>query len=123
MRKAIVETVTGLVVNVIEIEPNADWTPPDGCDVLDAGDAGPGWLWDGQRLSPPEPVIPSRIYVLMRLSTFTFTDDGTKVLRPEVELVRERAQLLGLLHEKLQINPTSLPLEEIQKMLQLERGV
>ena len=114
MRKAIIATATGLVVNVIELKAGANWTPPDGCEVRSAGKCGPGWSWDGQRFLPPAPVIPSRIDVLMRSS-------GTSVAKDETTLASERAELLQLLHEKLQANPDSLTTEETRKMLQLER--
>lgn len=41
----------GIVVNVIEVDPAAvpDWA----ADWPDAGEAGPGWLWDGEAFAPP----------------------------------------------------------------------
>ena len=59
---ALIETATGLVVNVIELEPEADWQPPAGHHVQDASfqaidpvlgprtlHGGPGDVWDGTR--------------------------------------------------------------------------
>lgn len=60
MRKAIINRATGLVVNVIELEARASWTPPDGHEVRSAGKAGPGWSWNGQRFLPPVPLAPTR---------------------------------------------------------------
>lgn len=50
MRMAVVDGTT--VVNIIEAEP--DFTLP-GKTLVDAGDAGIGWTWDGSTFSPPEP--------------------------------------------------------------------
>ena len=59
MRLAQIED--GIVVNVIEVDPAAipDWA----ADWPEAGDAGPGWTWDGESFSPPpdpEPPEPDR---------------------------------------------------------------
>lgn len=49
MRLAQIEN--GVVVNVIEVDPAAvpDWA----ADWPEAGEAGPGWLWDGEGFAPP----------------------------------------------------------------------
>ena len=41
----------GIVVNVIEVDPSAipDWA----AGWPEAGEAGPGWLWDGEAFTPP----------------------------------------------------------------------
>lgn len=58
MRKALVETVTGLVINVIEIEDESTWSLPVGHTLMDPeGSVGPGYTWDGSEFVPPE-VIP-----------------------------------------------------------------
>ena len=54
MRKALVRQSDGYVVNVIEIEEGANWQPPDGCYLIDAGDSSPGDTWDGARFVKPE---------------------------------------------------------------------
>ena len=120
MRKAIVQTATGLVVNVIELKPGAQWTPPDGCQVRNAGKCGPGWSWNGRGFVPPISVIPSRMQVLANSPTFTVVDN-IEVPKDETTLASERVELLGLLHDKLQADPDSLTIEETRKMLQLER--
>jgi len=58
LRKAIIETITGIVDNVIEIEPDSDgtfthYTIPDGHEMRDVEGAGPGWMWDGVKFTPP----------------------------------------------------------------------
>ena len=121
MRKAIVETATGLVVNVIELEPGADWTPPDGCEVRGAGKSGPGCSWDGRRFSLSEPVTPSRSDILLWESAQGVSYANIEMAKTGADLAVDRAELLLLLHEKLQADPSSLTTEETQKMLQLER--
>ena len=49
------------VVNVIEYDPDADWTVPDGLQLvtLDDGDlVGPGWACERDTFVPPERVEP-----------------------------------------------------------------
>mgnify|MGYP001615882044 CR=1 FL=1 len=49
MRKAVIESATGKVVNVIEIADGATWTLPMGHSLRDAGNASPGDTWDGAK--------------------------------------------------------------------------
>ena len=57
MRQAVIETTTGKVVNVIELEADAAWAPPPGQFVRAAvtaaprSVAGPGDTWDGTRFN------------------------------------------------------------------------
>lgn len=54
MRKAIIEA--GFVVNVIEVSDIIDHQPDWARELPDAGNAGPGWTWDGETFAaPPEP--------------------------------------------------------------------
>ena len=62
MRKALVDS-DGLVLNTIVIEDGANWSPPDGCILVDATNAGgPGDTWDGKQFvetiksTPPKEV-------------------------------------------------------------------
>ena len=55
MRKALTRDFDGLVVNVIEIEDGANWTPPVGHYLRDAGNASPGDTWDGTKYVPKPP--------------------------------------------------------------------
>lgn len=62
MRKLILEG--GIVSNVIEVSDEIDLQPDWARDLPDAGDAGPGWIWDGKTLTPPpdpepEPLPPA----------------------------------------------------------------
>lgn len=54
-RKALIETATGLVANVIEIEDGANWQPPAGQSLIDAANANPGDTWDGTQFVPRQP--------------------------------------------------------------------
>jgi len=63
MRRALVETTTGKVLNVIAIEKGAKWQLPKGCILVNADNAGgTGDTWDGKMFIPapePEPTGPS----------------------------------------------------------------
>ena len=70
MRKALVDS-KGLVVNVIVIEDGANWSPPDGCILVDATNAGgPGYTWDGRKFvaplapAPAAPTVEDRMKVI-----------------------------------------------------------
>ena len=56
----------------------------------------------------------------MRSKNFVIVGED-EVLKDEATLAGERTELLQLLHEKLQSDPTALTTEEARKMLQLER--
>lgn len=60
MRRALIESSTGKMVNVIEIEADSIWQPPEGCELLDEANsqqASPGDTWDGTNFIPaPEPI-------------------------------------------------------------------
>lgn len=63
MYKAIVETATGRVLNRIVVAEDSTWTPPEGCEVVDAEGGGQiGDVWDGNvfqpRTSSPEEFSP-----------------------------------------------------------------
>ena len=58
MRKALIRQLDGFVENIIEIEKESKWQPPEGCYLIDIGDASPGDTWDGAKfikLITPEP--------------------------------------------------------------------
>lgn len=56
-RCALIEQDTGKVVNVIMLDPSANWSPPAGHIVIFSDSAGPGDTWDGKEFKtpPPEP--------------------------------------------------------------------
>lgn len=60
MDKAVIDTQTNLVDNIIT-EPDATWTPPEGHIVVDLIDgAGIGWAYvNGQFIAPPPQSPPS----------------------------------------------------------------
>lgn len=60
MDKALVDTQTNLVDNIIT-EPTSSWIPPEGHIVVDLVDgAGIGWTYvNGQFIAPPEPEPPA----------------------------------------------------------------
>ena len=57
MEKAIVNTETKIVENVILLDESSQWSPPDGCSVVDLlSQAGIGWSYiDGEFIAPEAP--------------------------------------------------------------------
>ena len=129
MIKAIVETATGRVDNVIEIEPDDEggfshWTCPDGYQMVDAGHlAQPGGTWDGSNFIAPVIPTPPRLDVLMAQGpAIQIYNEATEVMddRPAEDLAADKAELLELLQSKLAASE-NLTWEEMNKMLALER--
>ena len=60
MRMALIDG-QGLVLNVIEIEPDANWPAPVGCSLIDAGAGSPGDTWDGEKFIKPIPPEPEPV--------------------------------------------------------------
>lgn len=111
MNKAIVKTETGLVINVVVLDPDEDdsfdhWPCPDGCEIMDPlGIAGPGDTWDGTTFIRPEPPGPLRLDVLL--------SDG--------DLATDKTELLELLRAKLALSE-NLTWQEINKLLALQQS-
>jgi hypothetical protein len=132
MRKTVVEIAineNGLrrVRNVILIDPDDNggfdhWHCPDDCEMLDDGPgAEPEALFDGVNFLPPQ-INLSPIEKLMQKSrTHIEPGNESQTPRPADELEAEDAELLGLLHAKLQSAPESVTQAEFNKILQLER--
>lgn len=54
MKKAIIETATGLVLNIIEIKSGAAYDPGPGRELRNAGKARTGGTWNGTAyIAPP----------------------------------------------------------------------
>lgn len=55
-RKCLLDSATKVVINAIELEDGANWTPPPGTELAPQDDGAIGDTWDGtQFVSPPEP--------------------------------------------------------------------
>lgn len=55
--KCLLDSATKVVVNVIELEDGANWTPPNGLELAPQHDGGIGDTWDGaQFVKPLDPV-------------------------------------------------------------------
>lgn len=93
-RKAIVETATGLVLNVIVIVPDGSgqfdyYKLPVGQELLDSGlGAEPGAIWDGERFNPPVLPPPTRFDDLQ-----TKVSDDTATFLDVLEMLRIERQL------------------------------
>jgi hypothetical protein len=62
MKKAVIEN--GIVTNVIEIDPENVWMPPEGATFVDALDASIGDEWNGSvfvKPAPPPPPVPQSV--------------------------------------------------------------
>ncbi|MBB1614541.1 hypothetical protein A9978_19065 [Pseudomonas sp. UMC65] len=56
MRYAYINTATNIVDNVIELDPDSDWTPPAGFIVIQSDVVQMYWLYvDGVLVAPPVP--------------------------------------------------------------------
>lgn len=55
VRKAVIREADGFVENVIEIEEESTWQPPENCYLIDADGGSPGDTWDGEKFVKPEP--------------------------------------------------------------------
>lgn len=55
MTYAVFEIATGLIVNVVLWDGEAQWTPGEGLDVVALGDsgAGIGWTYSSGTFTPP----------------------------------------------------------------------
>ena len=129
MKKAIIQTDTGIVLNVIELEPDDGgaydhWCCPDGCEIRDAvRPAQPGATWDGSAFTAPVIPEPPRLNVLMSKGVATQVyDEATDAMidRPAEDIAADKTELLGLLQAKLAASE-DLTWEEMNKMLALER--
>lgn len=78
----------GLVVNVIEYDPEADYTPPENHRMVDNpdGEAEIGGTWDGVRFGPAPAPAPTR-------PTF---GDRLAALETEVRGIRNRTAALDV---------------------------
>jgi len=52
---ALLRTEDDTVVNLIEVEEGANWSPPDGHTTVPAGNAGKGDTYDGRKFIPKPP--------------------------------------------------------------------
>jgi hypothetical protein len=125
-RKAIIETATGAIVNIIEIEADADWACPVGFELRDMGEnnkARIGGTWDGSQFIAPVIPDPPRLDVLIAEgpATEVYNDETeAMVVRPAADIAADKAELLNLLHAKLTASG-DLTWDEMNKMLALER--
>jgi len=136
MNKAVVRIEDGYVDNVIVVGDGSSFMPAEGYLLVDAvHPAQPGATWNGSEFIAPPPYIPTRIEVLMQegpaeqvwnpeLARFEDGEwlDGDWEDRPPEDIAADKAELLALLHGKLQESQYSaLSMEEVNRMLKLER--
>jgi len=83
-RRAIIDTNTGFVENVIELEDDAIYALSDGKSLVDAVDSGgPGDTWDGAKFVVPlqveDPDEVERVRLAGRVRTGSATLDDVRV--------------------------------------------
>ena len=125
-RYAMIVTATGLVDNVIVYDGVSPFTPPTGIELRLAGDnAEPGGTWNGSAFVRAPEVIPTRLQTLMSEGPAEQVWDPEtegEIDRPPEDIAADKAELLALLHEKLEDSQYStLTVEEMNRMLKLER--
>lgn len=54
-RKCLLDTSTKVVINAIELEDGANWSPPSGTELAPQDDGNIGDTWDGTQFVPPPP--------------------------------------------------------------------
>ena len=77
MRKALVARATGKVLNVIELDAQSTWQPPENQQVLEAQNASPGDTWDGTKFVPAPPTA-SEIAAQNRSAAFTAATEAIR---------------------------------------------
>lgn len=78
MRKAVIQG--GLVTNVIEVAATPALQPDWARALPDAGEAGPGWTWDGGAFAPPPPPDPAAVLAADRAGMVCSRLQGRLVL-------------------------------------------
>lgn len=53
MRYAVINTATGVVENLIELDQGNDWPVPEDHEVIQSDIAGPGWTYSAGEFSAP----------------------------------------------------------------------
>jgi hypothetical protein len=51
--KCLLDSTTKIVINVIELEDGANWTPPEGTELAPQDNGNIGDTWDGTQFVPP----------------------------------------------------------------------
>lgn len=59
MRHALIEKATGVVINVIELEPGSQWSAPPGTLTVPSATASPGDRWDGASFQRQDAAVPT----------------------------------------------------------------
>ena len=53
-RRGLVIGPDGTVINVVMVDPEDTWTPPEGCGLMLYEEGGIGDYWDGKKLISPD---------------------------------------------------------------------
>lgn len=59
--KCLLDSATKVVVNVVELEDGANWTPPNGLELAPQHDGGIGDTWDGSQFVKPVVEMPQEV--------------------------------------------------------------
>ena len=61
MSKHVIIDKNKKVINIIELEPNSSWTPPEGCSVIQNDEASIGWSYINNKFTAPIISNPEKI--------------------------------------------------------------
>ena len=122
---AVIVTATGEVINMVEWDGVADYTPEEGTEVREATEtSGIGGTWDGSKFIYPVAPEISRLDRLMQdeappIKAYDAETDDF-IARPAEDIAADKVELLGLLQTKL-ADTGDLTSQQMNKMLALER--
>jgi len=122
---AVIVTATGEVINMVEWDGVADYTPEEGTEAREATETAMiGGTWNGSVFALPVSLEISRLDILMRdeappIKAYD-ADTDDFIARPAEDIAADKAELLGLLQTKL-ADSGDLSWEEMNKMLTLEQ--
>ena len=122
---AVIVTATGEVINMVEWDGVAEYTPEEGTEAREATETAMiGGTWNGSVFALPVSLEISRLDILMRdeappIKAYD-ADTDDFIARPTEDIAADKVELLGLLQTKL-ADAGDLTWEEMNKMLALER--
>jgi hypothetical protein len=126
MLKAIINISTGEVINVIEISPDDSggynhWVCPEGCEMRDADNAGPGFKWNGISYDNPDLLPDARLKYLISqeridITTLPIEEQEAAKVQKDADMIELKAVL------NIKLGFSELNISELQVLYRMERG-